>query len=152
MKLDPIALPLLNYTNDLDIRTTEGKLSVWDPCRRKEVALEPEEFVRQLLIQYFHHGLGIGYGRMVVERQLKNYQGNRFDFGIVHTSGNYSLLAECKSFNHKIDDDAMIQLIKYDASVSAKFLLLSNGKKTFIWNRQNPQNTITDLDQLRDQL
>ncbi|MBK7007202.1 MAG: hypothetical protein IPH36_00270 [Saprospiraceae bacterium] len=49
-------------------RNAEGQHQVYDPVRKKYVAWQPEEMVRQLLILYLAEVFKIPYSRMAVER------------------------------------------------------------------------------------
>jgi hypothetical protein len=142
--MTPINFNLLHYANDLIVRQVGKEHEVWDHSRKKYVRLEPEEFVRQLLMYKLKKDFGIGYGRMITEKQLQNYQLNRFDLGIKNKQGEWTLLAECKSFNQKLDYNVLIQVMKYNKAMLAQHILITNGKETYIWKSGSKPEFITN--------
>ena len=136
----PISFNLLDFADELKIRRVNNGHEVWDPVRKKFVKLEPEEFVRQLLISKLHQDLHVGYGRIISEKQIPNYQLNRFDLGIRTIQGEWSLLAECKSFHQQLNHDVLVQVMKYNADLKAKYILITNGHETYIW-KSGPDST-----------
>ena len=133
MEAAPLPIDLLGYSDQLELKTVGEEIFVKDPCRKKFLKLEPEEFVRQLMILYLHDRLNVGFGRMISEQKLNNYQNSRFDLGIRNISGEWSLLVECKSFRHPLHQDAVIQLSKYNDHLGARIGMVSNGKDTYAW-------------------
>ena len=133
MKPTLLSIDLLQYADDLKLKQKADHVAVMDPCRKKFVKLEPEEFVRQLVIIFLHDELNIGYGRMISEQKLHNYQQNRFDLGVRNTDGSWQLLVECKSFRGPLKQDTVIQLAKYNTELGAKLGMISNGRESYVW-------------------
>ncbi len=148
MKSTPISFDLLSHADDLKVKKDNDQLFVWDPSRKKYVRLEPEEMVRQLLMRHIHLALKVGYGRMVSEKQIPNYQRSRFDLGVMKPKGGWSLLAECKSYKVNIDQNTLVQIAKYNAEIQADYLMVSNGHQTYVWKAGPTPQFITDESQL----
>ena len=47
-----LKLPLKNYQNQLSIKTEDQTNLLWDPIRKHYYILQPEEMVRQLILQF----------------------------------------------------------------------------------------------------
>jgi len=134
MPIATLDINLLQYADQLSLKTIESNTYAFDPCRKKFVRLEPEEFVRQLVITYLHQRQTVGYGRILVEKQMPNYQFNRFDLGVMKTNGSFSLLVECKSFKSKLTKNTLVQVAKYNQTLAAEYVMVTNGKQTCLWS------------------
>ena len=111
----------------------------------------PEEFTRQLLIQFLRHDIGVGFGRMMVEKQ-SDKSGMRYDLAIMHTKGHISLIAECKSFLVNLSEQTAFQLAKYNKQLDAAYSLITNGRQTFIWKNNRDMDFISEIEVLKEQL
>ena len=126
-------LPLLSMKESLKIGSKDGHHTVFDPLRKQAVSLTPEELVRQLLIQWLIQVAGIGPGRMVSERGLRNlFPELRYDLAIFGKDSGIKLLCECKSFKIPLNWSAIDQLARYNIALPSKYLLWTNGKETLI--------------------
>jgi hypothetical protein len=124
-------LDLLKYKDLLELRTQQGLREVLDPVRRRFVPLTPEEFVRQLLIQYLMVGQGIARGRIAVERKIvAGKLEKRFDLLVFDAAGNPWMLIECKSAAVSLSQEVMEQAGWYNTAVRAPFLIITNGMTT----------------------
>ena len=117
---------LFDYS--LKTRTHEAQQQVWDIARRKWVALTPEELIRQLLLHHLVETKGVAVGRIAVEREIDYYDlKKRFDLMVFDQSGLPFLLCECKRPDVKLSQDALYQLARYNDTLQAPHLLLTNG-------------------------
>ncbi len=65
---------------NINVKKTDGKLSVWDPLRRKFVALTPEEWVRQHFVNFLLTEKGYPSALIANEIQINlNNQKRRCD-------------------------------------------------------------------------
>ena len=68
---------------------------------------------------------------IAVERQITiNHRKFRFDILVFDKKGNPSLIIECKSHKIKLTEETAIQVSKYNLSLKAKHLCITNGIKT----------------------
>ena len=102
----------------------------FDPIRRKWVALTPEEWVRQHLINHLLHDKGCPPGLIAVERGLSlNGRSKRADVVVFATAAGAPplLLVECKAPGVRIDRPAFEQAARYNLVFQVPYLLVSNG-------------------------
>lgn len=120
------ALNLPGY--NLRTRQQGGQLQIFDPIRKKFVALTPEEWVRQNLIQYLSVEKNIPLHMMACERGLSvNRMTKRFDLLVYSTSGKPVMIVECKAPSVTLSDDVYFQIARYNLALKVNFLLVSNG-------------------------
>ena len=105
----------------------QGKREVLCLARKKWVALEPEEWVRQHVL---HHLSQLGYplGCMSVEHQLTlNGMARRADIVAFTPDGTPRILVECKAPNINLNQDAVTQAARYNLVLKVPVLLVTNG-------------------------
>ena len=105
---------------------------VFDPLRRKEVPLTPEEKVRQNFIAYLHNEGGIPFVRMSSEWSFV-YNGRRYraDIVVFDRNLNPDILVECKAPSVTIDAAVIEQAIRYARQLKPRIIALTNGKVTY---------------------
>ena len=129
-----IDIDLLQYNADLRITSKEDRSYIYDPIRRKNLIVQPEEMVRQLLITYFIKNHIYPKSRLAVEKNVKiDGRVKRFDILVFGSSGKPFLLVECKSFDHVINDKVIEQVAIYNQKLSAPYLCVTNGKSTYLF-------------------
>lgn len=110
----------------------KGKQLIFDPIRKKFVALTPEEWVRQNFIQYLKNDKDYPETLMAVEKQIKvNGKQRRFDLLIYSRNGQPYLIAEFKAPNVKITQNAFDQVVRYNISLRVERVVVSNGLQHF---------------------
>ncbi len=120
------ALNLPGY--NLRTRQQGEQLQIFDPVRKKFVALTPEEWVRQNLIQYLSIEKNIPLHMMACERGLAvNRMTKRFDLLVYSTSGKPVMIVECKAPSVALSEDVYFQIARYNLALKVNFLLVSNG-------------------------
>lgn len=105
---------------------------VFDPIRKKRVALTPEEDVRQQLINLLVNKLGYPQHRMSCEYSITitglKYRG---DIVLFDKELKPLFMAECKAPSVKITKGTFEQILRYNMSLNVKYLLLTNGETTY---------------------
>ncbi len=119
---------------------------VWDPLRKKEVALTAEEKVRQCFIAFL-------YGKCGVPLSLMNSE-VAFDYGRKHfradivvfdRRGEPLMVVECKNEDVQIGALTARQALRYHAVLNVKYIVLTNGKAVFVY-RKGPDGTFSQMD------
>lgn len=116
----------------LRIRHTAGKPQVYDPVRKKWLALTPEEHVRQYLIQHLTAALQYPAALMAVEKKIQvGAMAKRYDVVVYNRDHQPWLLAECKAPKVPITQAALQQLLNYQRTTQCRYWLLTNGHQTY---------------------
>lgn len=124
----------------MDVRKT-----IWDPLRKKEVALTPEERVRQWCI-------GVLAGQMQVPMHLMMSEvgfklgGKQFRADIIVYDRNVQplMVVECKRPEVELTQDVLDQAIRYNMVLDVRYMIITNGIRTFICRRQGEGFTFMD--------
>lgn len=123
MKLD-----LLRYKDYLRIINIGSKAYVFDPIRKKNIVLTPEEMTRQLLIHYLVHAKNYRPALIQVEKAIEvNGFTRRYDLIVFDRSFRPFLLVECKSHKIKINQATFDQITRYNLSLKVNYLIITNG-------------------------
>lgn len=119
----------LNFPEpELRIRTIGDASEVFDPLRKKFVALTEEERVRQYLIQYLLVEKKVPLHMMASERGLQvNNMLKRFDLVVFGTDGLPLMIVECKAPHIPVNEDVFYQAARYNLTLQVKYLLITNG-------------------------
>ena len=110
---------------------------LFDPLRRKEVADTPEERVRQWFISLLQDSAAVPAGLMMSEAAL-DYGGKpyRADIVVYDRSAAPLAIVECKRPEVKIDASVAEQAMRYNIVLGVAFLFLTNGKNTYLYQRE----------------
>lgn len=111
--------------------------TVWDPLRKKEVALTPEEKVRQWFIGYLHTDMKVPMHMMMSEAAI-SLGAKRFRADIVIYGRNAAPVAviECKRTEVTLDKEVLMQAIRYNMVLNVKYIIVTNGRSTHICERK----------------
>ena len=128
------ALPLSSAEVQVDLR--DGRWRIWCAVRAKWVLLEPEEWVRQHVVQALVQS-GWPVARMQLELPVRfGAVDGRVDIACFDRSGNVALAAEVKAPDVPLDQRVADQLARYDLALACPWLLMSNGLRTAAWRRE----------------
>ncbi len=112
----------------LKIKSDEGITKVFDPVRKKYVALTPEEEVRQRLIQFLNQFNGVPLNHMSVEKMIRYHHLNkRPDIVVYDLHSKPVMVVECKSPDVKLGQKDLEQLAIYNKVMATTYIVLSNG-------------------------
>jgi hypothetical protein len=145
-------LPRLNLPDyDHRIEAIEGKPRIFDPARKKFVALTPEEWVRQNFIQFLIREKGVPASLVVVEMGLKLHrQQKRSDIVVFSPDAQAILIVECKSPEVNISQDTFDQIARYNMSLLVSYLVVTNGLDHYCCHINHQQKSYTFLKQIPD--
>lgn len=124
---------------DFKISQENGKLTIFDPLRKKKLVLTPEEWVRQHLVRYLTDYLGYPKGLTQLEKKVDiNGLSRRFDLSVMNPEGRFVLLAECKAPHVELTSETAYQTAAYGKILNPKLYLLTNGLRhiCFYTNQQ----------------
>lgn len=107
---------------------------IWDSLRGKWLVLTPEEWVRQHTIAWLVRERGIPELRISQEYPVNiNGQHQRADIVVIDDMAKPHILVECKAPEVAIDQEVVMQAIRYNAVVGARYILLTNGLKLYCY-------------------
>lgn len=142
-----VDIDLSKYKDNLTIKNIDGKSYIFDPIRKKYIRFLPEELVRQLLIQYFLMHNVYPASHIQVEKQLIiNERQNRFDLLIYNKEMKPAIIVECKAPSVVINQSALDQISRYNMSLDAQYLIVTNGRETFCYNVDTKNESLRSLD------
>lgn len=120
---------------------------VWDPLRRKEVALTPEERVRQWFITVLRDELGVPPYEMMSEATL-SYGGKawRADIVVYRRNMTPAMVVECKRPDVELTREVLEQALRYNLVLDVNWIVITNGRKTLVFARN--LNDFTRMDRL----
>jgi len=145
--LKPLKLPAYSYRIK---ETPKGNL-IYDPFRRKYVALTPEEWGRQHLLNYLTEVLKYPKGLIQVEAGFRlNSMLRRADILVHDRSGQPVLIVECKAPEVKINQAVFDQIINYNFSYGVKYLVVTNGITHFSGRIDKELHTFVFMDYIPD--
>ncbi|GGD39650.1 type I restriction enzyme HsdR N-terminal domain-containing protein [Muriicola marianensis] len=109
-------------------KNSENNPLIFDVVRKKFVALQPEEWVRQHVVRYLHETKNYPLSLINVEKQIRVHTlSKRFDIVVYSPNGEIEILVECKAPKVKITEDSFDQAARYNLDLRARFLLVTNG-------------------------
>lgn len=109
-------------------KSNENKVSIFDEIRKKFIVLQPEEWVRQHCVKYLIEVKKYPKSLINVEKELKvNNLPKRYDIVIFNPDGSIHLIVECKSYKVKIDQSTFDQIARYNLTLDASYLMVTNG-------------------------
>jgi hypothetical protein len=121
-----IRLNFPDYT--FNIKENDGRLIIFDPVRKKYVALTPEEWVRQHVIQYLNREKHVPLSLISVESEIRLYKTRkRFDVAVFDRNGRPRLVVECKSSSVPVNQEVLDQVVRYNLALKVGYLMLTNG-------------------------
>ena len=130
-------------------RESEGKPQVFDPLRRRFVALTPEEEVRQKTLYLLVEHLGVPAGLLAVEYSVKvNGLDKRADAVVFGNEGRPLMIVECKAPSVTLTEAVLEQALRYHSVLQPQYLLLTNGAVTYCYKAEGA--SLRPLDHLPD--
>lgn len=126
---------------EFKIREGETDRFIFDKLRKKELVLTPEEWVRQNLLQFLIEVKKYPEGLVSIEAGLKlNTLQKRYDALVYSRKGGPLVLIECKAPEVPISKKVFEQILAYNKTINAPYLLVSNGLKHYFL-RKDENNT-----------
>lgn len=122
----------MDIGTEIQVRESEGRREVFDPVRRRWVALTPEEWVRQNILLRLHCEGGYPMEVMQVEGSITvNGMTRRCDI-VVYDDGQPWMIVECKKSEIPITQKVCDQACRYNTVLRVPYLMLTNGRQEVI--------------------
>ena len=124
------ALNLPQY--DVRIKAEGRRTLIFDPVRKKYVALTPEEWVRQHIINYLVTEKDYPVSLVSVETPLKYARlDKRSDLLVSNRNGQPLMIIECKAPEVSITEKVFEQIAVYNLAVHAPYMMVTNGMQHY---------------------
>ena len=106
---------------------------IWDPLRKKDVALTPEEHVRQWFIGVLANQMQVPMHMMMSEVGFKlGEKPFRADVLVYDRKLQPVVIVECKRPEVELTMEVLDQAVRYNMVLDVKIIIITNGHKTFI--------------------
>jgi hypothetical protein len=113
---------------DFHVIGNDGKPTIFDPVRKKYVALTPEEWVRQHVIRFLITEKKVPESLIGVEAEIKLYKTRkRIDIAVHDRNGEALILIECKAPSVALSQTVLDQAVRYNLTLKVGLLMLTNG-------------------------
>lgn len=120
--------PLNFPTYQFRFKSSENKILIFDPIRKKFVIRTPEEWVRQHTIQFLIHEKNIPQIRIQIEKEIQLHGvKKRYDIVVYNPDGSLHLIVECKAPSITINQAVFDQIARYNLALKATYLMVTNG-------------------------
>ena len=115
-----------------------GKEMIFDFIRKQWLLLNEEEWVRQNFIQFLVQELKYPSELIAVEKEIQlGDLKKRFDMLVYDRDHKPWMLVECKAGEIVLDEKVLLQVLRYNISMPANFLVITNGQFTYAWEKIN---------------
>ncbi len=129
---EPLVLPALIFPSfETKISTRDGVVRMYDDVRKQQVALTPEEWVRQHCIHWLVNHKHYPIGRCSVERVVRGTL-QRYDIVWMDEHMKPFLLVECKAPSIAITEETLRQSAWYNLTLRAPTIILTNGRSAVV--------------------
>ena len=111
---------------------------IFDFIRKKWLVLTPEEWVRQHLLNYLVTEKKIPASSISIEKELMlNDLKKRYDVVVYTRQLKPYLIVECKAPYIELNKEVVEQALRYNLTVKADLLMISNGVSDLVFNSRN---------------
>ncbi|MGX1024767.1 type I restriction enzyme HsdR N-terminal domain-containing protein [Flavobacterium sp. CS20] len=119
----------LNFPKyDFRFQKYNDKIRIFSVLRKKFIVLTPEEWVRQHCVNFLIEEKGCSTALMNEEKKVViNNMSKRYDIVVFEPNGKIQLVVECKSPEVEINQETFDQIARYNLSLNAQYLMLTNG-------------------------
>lgn len=122
----------------------KGKM-IWDPLRKKEVALTPEEQVRQWCIRILAEKMQVPMHMMMSEAGFRlGGKQLRADILVYDRKAHPLMVVECKRPEVELTQEVLDQAIRYNIVLDVRYMIITNGTRTFICRKQDGRFVFLD--------
>lgn len=123
----------------VQIRERNGIQEIFDPIRKVWIMLNPEEWVRQHIIQFL---LLKDYPASLIAVEKKvmlNELVKRCDIVVYSRNGKPFMIIECKRMEVPLTSDTLAQILRYHIPLQPTYLVITNGVDCIGLKKENDQ-------------
>ncbi|MBO5418697.1 MAG: type I restriction enzyme HsdR N-terminal domain-containing protein [Bacteroidales bacterium] len=123
----------------------QDRNTIWDPLRKKEVALTPEERVRQWCVTVLAENMKIPMHMMMTEAGFTLGEKQfRADILVYDRKARPLMIVECKRPEVDLTRTVLDQAIRYNMALNVRYIMVTNGLKTIVC--RNEKGTCVFMD------
>ncbi|MFK8289602.1 type I restriction enzyme HsdR N-terminal domain-containing protein [Capnocytophaga canimorsus] len=139
------------YPYQFRFKNSENKTLIFDEIRKKFVVLQPEEWVRQHVVQFLIQEKSFPKSLINVEKELViNGLKKRYDIVVYKNTGEILLVVECKAPDILINQKVFDQVFRYNLSLQASVLMVTNGLQHYYAMIDYNSNKLLFMESLPD--
>ena len=113
-----------------------GKELIFDFIRKQWLLLNEEEWVRQNFVQFLVQEMKYPLELIAVEKEIQLGElRKRFDILVYDRNHKPWMLVECKAGEITLNEKVLMQVLRYNISIPASFLVITNGHFTYAWEK-----------------
>jgi len=129
----------VNYPEPIfRFKEENGKEMIFDFIRKQWLLLNEEEWVRQNFIQFLVQEIKYPLELIAIEKEIQLGElKKRFDILVYDSDHKPWMLIECKAAEINLDEKVLHQVLRYNISIPANFLVITNGQFTYAWEKIN---------------
>ena len=140
-------LPIYSF----NIKVIDGREYLFDPVRKKDVRLTPEEWVRQNFIRYLHQEKEYPLSLMQVEKEFVwNDLSWRSDILVFSPEFVPRMIIECKAPGVRVTDAVFEQIARYNMKYRVPYLTVTNGLVHYCCQLDHRQGSYRFLREIPD--
>ena len=120
------------------LKKQNGQAFIFDFIRKKWLVLTPEEWVRQHTLNYLVTEKKFNASSISIEKELVlNDLRRRYDIVVYDRMLQPYLIVECKAPYIALDKLVIEQALRYNLSMKAGLLMITNGVSDLVFNASN---------------
>lgn len=122
----------------------DTRQTIWDPIRKKNVALTPEERVRQWCIGILADHYQVPVHMMMSEAGFKlGEKQYRADILVYDRKMQPLVVVECKRPEVDLTREVLDQAVRYNMVLNVRYMIITNGIKTLILKRNEEDGRVS---------
>ncbi len=122
----------------------DNRPTIWDPLRKKEVALTPEERVRQWCIGVLSDHYKVPVHMMMSEAGFRlGDKQFRADILVYDRKMQPLMVVECKRPEVDLTREVLDQAVRYNMVLNVRYMIITNGLKTLILKRNEDSGNVS---------
>jgi hypothetical protein len=130
----------------IKIEQRKGINEIFDIIRKKWIILSPEEWVRQNILDYLLISKNYPASLIAVEKEINLGElKKRCDIVVYNRETTPWMIIECKEMNVSLSQKTLEQILRYHISLSANYLIITNGIYCFGFVKKDNQFIETDV-------
>jgi hypothetical protein len=130
------------------MKNENGRQYIFDSIRKVWLLLTEEEWVRQNFVNYLITQLKYPSAVIAIEKEISlNDLKKRFDILVYDKQHKPWMLIECKEPKVNLSEDVLQQVLRYNISVPAEYIVITNGNTTVGWKKEKELKLLKEFPQ-----